>query len=62
MASEIPLIGEYLMIFLQGGYGVKQPTITRFFISHVIVLPIFLIGLLLAHFFMIRRQGIKEPF
>lgn len=62
MASEIPLIGEYLMIFLQGGYGVKQPTITRFYVSHVIVLPILLIGLLIAHFFMIRRQGVKEPF
>ena len=62
MASELPIIGEYLMIFLQGGYGVKQPTIIRFFISHVIVLPLFLIGLLLAHFLMIRRQGIKKSF
>jgi quinol-cytochrome oxidoreductase complex cytochrome b subunit len=62
MASELPIIGEYLMIFLQGGYGVKQPTITRFFISHVIVLPVFLIGLLVSHFLMIRRQGVKKPF
>ena len=62
MASELPIIGEYLMIFLQGGYGVKQPTIIRFFISHVIVLPLFLIGFLLAHFILMRRQGIKKPF
>lgn len=62
MASEIPFVGDYFMILLQGGYGVKQPTLTRFYISHVILLPALLIGLLLGHFLMIHRQGIKEPF
>lgn len=61
MAGEIPLIGDYILVLIQGGYGVKQPTLLRFYTTHVMVLPALLIGLLSAHFLMIRRQGIKEP-
>ncbi len=61
VAGEVPLVGEYLLLFIQGGYGVKQPTLSRFYATHILVLPAVL-GLILAlHFAMVRRRGISEP-
>ncbi len=61
VAGEVPLVGEYLLLFIQGGYGVKQPTLSRFYATHILVLPAIL-GLILAlHFAMVRRRGISEP-
>jgi len=36
-------------------------TLTRFFAIHVFFLPAALLGLMGAHFIMIRRQGISGP-
>lgn len=61
IASAVPFIGDIIREFLQGGDIVGAQTLTRFFALHVFILPAVLLGLLAAHFIMIRRQGISGP-
>lgn len=51
-----PVIGETLKNFMLDTF-----TINRAFITHVLVLPLFLFGLLRFHFKMVKRHGISEP-
>ena len=61
LAGEIPVVGEPLLLFLQGGYVVKGFTLSRFFAAHVLFLPGGICLLLVAHFVMVRLHGISEP-
>ena len=61
IAGSVPFIGDIIRTFLQGGDIVGAQTLTRFFALHVFILPAVLLGLLAAHFIMIRRQGISGP-
>jgi hypothetical protein len=61
IAGGIPQIGGLALVFLRGGWNVTAITLSRFYALHVMVLPILTIGLLGAHFLMIRRQGIAKP-
>jgi len=59
--TAIPFIGQALLLLLRGGENVTDVTLSRFFALHVSVLPWVTVGFLLAHFMMIRRQGISKP-
>jgi len=61
MARSVPFIGDWLLRFLRGGENVSGDTLTRFFVMHVIILPIFTALLVLAHLIMIRTTGISNP-
>ncbi|MTD30052.1 menaquinol-cytochrome c reductase cytochrome b subunit [Planomicrobium sp. YIM 101495] len=62
IAASVPFIGEYIKILLAGDSVILgAQTLTRFFAIHVFFLPAALLGLLAAHFIMIRRQGISGP-
>jgi quinol-cytochrome oxidoreductase complex cytochrome b subunit len=61
MAHSVPLVGKYLAAMLRGGDVIGQPTVSRFYTLHVIVLPWAVAFLLMSHFLMIRRQGAYEP-
>jgi menaquinol-cytochrome c reductase cytochrome b subunit len=61
IASTVPVVGPYLKSLLTGGDIVGAQTLARFFAIHVFFLPAALLGLLGAHFIMIRRQGISGP-
>jgi menaquinol-cytochrome c reductase cytochrome b subunit len=61
IAASVPVVGEYVAIFLRGGDFVGAQTLARFFALHVFFLPAALLGLLGAHFVLIRRQGISGP-
>ncbi|AVX19794.1 cytochrome b6 [Carboxydocella sporoproducens DSM 16521] len=56
----IPVIGKYLMILARGGLKVTEFTLTRFYVAHVIILPLLAILLMGLHFLMVRLQGISE--
>lgn len=59
--SAIPLIGEAMKYFVRGGLDVGQLGLTRFFASHVVILPGLLMIFLAIHFLMVRRLGIADP-
>ena len=61
IVETIPLAGGFLADAFRGGSEVGMLTLVRFFVIHVMVLPALLAIFLLAHFFMVRRQGISHP-
>jgi quinol-cytochrome oxidoreductase complex cytochrome b subunit len=61
IAGAEPGIGNLALVLLRGGWEVTAVTLSRFFALHVLVLPAVIVLFLVAHFFMIRRQGIARP-
>jgi quinol-cytochrome oxidoreductase complex cytochrome b subunit len=57
IASSIPLIGPQVRELLIGGRAIDQPTLIRFYVMHVIVLPGALGGLFVYHMWRIRKDG-----
>ena len=58
IAGAIPLVGQYTRLLLRGGEGVTGETLARFYVVHVVVLPWVLTGLIAAHLFLMRVQGL----
>ncbi len=61
IAGSIPAIGDLALVFLRVGWDVAGQTLSRFFALHVIVLPLFTVAMMGAHFLMVRRLGIAKP-
>ncbi|TWT28323.1 menaquinol-cytochrome c reductase cytochrome b subunit [Planomicrobium sp. CPCC 101110] len=62
IAASVPVIGGMIKVLLAGDSTILgAQTLTRFFAIHVFFLPAALLGLMGAHFVMIRRQGISGP-
>jgi quinol-cytochrome oxidoreductase complex cytochrome b subunit len=59
--GTVPFLGEYVLKMTRGGEALGALTLVRFYSLHVIFLPIATVGLLLGHFFMVRKQGIATP-
>ena len=59
--EAIPLIGSFIVEILRGSVSVGQSTLTRFYSLHTFVLPLLTATFMLAHFLMIRKQGISGP-
>jgi quinol-cytochrome oxidoreductase complex cytochrome b subunit/mono/diheme cytochrome c family protein len=58
MASTVPGIGDGLRTLLQGGPGMGNLTLTRFFTLHAFVLPGTLIVLVVVHLYLFRLHGV----
>lgn len=61
ITEELPMIGPFMAEILRGGQEVGQGTLSRFFLIHVIVLPVLLFGLLGVHLMMVQFHGMSEP-
>ncbi len=61
IASQVPLIGGLIAEILRGGNEVGQGTISRFFVIHVIILPLALLLLLGIHLLLVQVHGMSEP-
>jgi quinol-cytochrome oxidoreductase complex cytochrome b subunit len=57
IASSIPFVGPTIRELLIGGRTIEQPTLIRFYVLHVIVLPGALGALFLYHMWRIRKDG-----
>jgi quinol-cytochrome oxidoreductase complex cytochrome b subunit len=57
MASYAPVIGDEIRYFLLGGNIVGQGALLRFYVLHCFVLPSAIIGLMVVHFWRIRKDG-----
>ncbi len=60
LANAVPFIGPYIAYLLRGGPEIGAPTLTRFYILHIGILPAVMIGLLGLHVMLIRLHGVKE--
>jgi quinol-cytochrome oxidoreductase complex cytochrome b subunit len=57
MALYAPLLGQESSFFLLGGIQVGQETLLRFYVLHVIALPLLAAIFLVVHFWRIRKDG-----
>jgi cytochrome b-561 len=57
IASSVPLVGSAIRELLIGGRTIEQPTLIRFYVLHVLFLPM-IIGFLFAyHMWRVRKDG-----
>ncbi|HBQ96977.1 MULTISPECIES: cytochrome b6 [Roseofilum] len=59
--AAVPVVGDLVVELMRGGESVGQATLTRFYSLHIFVLPWSIAVFMLAHFLMIRKQGISGP-
>jgi quinol-cytochrome oxidoreductase complex cytochrome b subunit len=57
MAQYAPVLGAQSSFFLLGGIEVGQNTLLRFYVLHVIALPLIAAILMIVHFWRIRKDG-----
>ena len=60
-AARAPLIGTWLTGVLFAGKSVGGATLTRFYATHVFMIPAIVFGLLGLHLFLVIRHGVSEP-
>lgn len=58
IAGTLPIAGEQLQRFAQGGNDYGNLTLTRFYALHVILLPLLTLGLIGVHLALFRRHGV----
>jgi len=56
----IPIIGDDLVIWIRGNYVVSDATLTRFFMLHVFLLPLVIIGIIVMHFYSLRVPHVNN--
>lgn len=61
MFKEVPGIGALLLDFLRGGEDVTANTLTRFFMLHVMFLPLIMFVVIGTHIIVLRVHGVSEP-
>ena len=61
IAEATPLVGDMLANILRGGSEVGQGTLSRFFLIHVILLPLGLFAVAGLHLLLVQLHGMSEP-
>jgi ubiquinol-cytochrome c reductase cytochrome b subunit len=60
-AERTPLIGNWLGHVVIAGDVIGGATLTRFFATHVFLIPALLFGLIGVHLYLVIKDGISEP-
>jgi ubiquinol-cytochrome c reductase cytochrome b subunit len=60
-AARAPLIGNLLTGVLFAGQSVGGATLTRFYATHVFMIPAIIFALLGLHLYLVLRHGVSEP-
>jgi ubiquinol-cytochrome c reductase cytochrome b subunit len=58
--SALPIIGEYIVTWLWGGFAVDNPTLNRFFSLHYL-LPFVIAGVVILHLAALHQHGSNNP-
>jgi quinol-cytochrome oxidoreductase complex cytochrome b subunit len=61
MFKEVPVAGGFLLDILRGGDDVTANTLTRFFMIHVMFLPLLMVIVVSVHIIILRVHGVSEP-
>lgn len=57
IAGYAPVVGEQMRFILLGDTSVGQEALLRFYVLHVAVLPVVMVGMIAVHFWRIRKDG-----
>ena len=58
--SAIPLVGDWIVTWLWGGFSVDNPTLNRFFVFHFL-LPFVIVAVVFLHLWALHRFGSNNP-
>ncbi len=61
IAGSVPVIGDTIQALMRGGPFVGQTTLTRFYATHIMLLPAAVGLLVVAHLFQLRFHGMAPP-
>jgi quinol-cytochrome oxidoreductase complex cytochrome b subunit len=62
MLEYVPLAGPILQKVLRGGDEVGAPTLATFFVLHIVIVPVAILPLMAAHFWLVRKaHGVIVP-
>ena len=61
LLSAIPVIGDSMVIWLQGDYEVSSVTLHRFFAFHVVGFSFLLLGMIFLHIVLLHVVGSNNP-
>jgi ubiquinol-cytochrome c reductase cytochrome b subunit len=61
IASTVPIVGELVKQLMRGGDSMGQLTLSRFFVTHVAILPTLLVATILVHLIALRKFGESGP-
>jgi ubiquinol-cytochrome c reductase cytochrome b subunit len=61
MFSRVPLLGEYLVVYIQGGTELGAQTLTRLYAVHVVFTPLAILSLVAYHLYLVILHGISAP-
>jgi len=56
----IPFIGDELVVWIRGNFYVSDATLTRFFMLHVFLVPLAIIGAIALHFYALRIPHVNN--
>ncbi|NLY03974.1 MAG: cytochrome bc complex cytochrome b subunit [Campylobacter sp.] len=56
----IPFIGDALVEWIRGDYAVSDPTLTRFFMLHVVLMPLLILVGIVLHFYALRVPHVNN--
>jgi ubiquinol-cytochrome c reductase cytochrome b subunit len=60
MVSRVPVLGPWLVTLMLGGPIIAGPTLSRFFVLHVFVIPGLLIAFVGLHVLLVVKLGVNE--
>ncbi len=56
----IPFIGSELVVWIRGNFYVSDATLTRFFMLHVLLIPLAILGAIVFHFYALRFPHVNN--
>lgn len=59
--EAIPFVGTTLVEWLRGDFTVSDVTLNRFYAMHIVLMPLFLIGLVVVHILALHEVGSNNP-
>jgi len=60
LLTTVPVIGDSLVTFVWGGYGIAQPTLTRIYCLHFLI-PLVIVTLVIVHIYLLHGTGSSDP-
>ena len=59
--ASVPVVGDFIVRLIQGGPLTGIVALTRFYVLHILFLPVLLIFLIVVHFHFLKKRGLSEP-